>query len=80
MGKRGKDRRIRKAKRCKKRVESVHSIQAHIRKHGDERGYKPPCVAEPTGEQPGSNEKLEVLVRRVELGESLWNSEDVNPE
>ncbi len=80
MGIRGPDKKKRKARQRKKTMESVHSIHEHIKWYGDERGYIPPCVAEPTDEQPGSSRKLEVLRRRVECGEAMWNTKDVTPE
>ena len=80
MGIRGPDKTKRKTKKCKATLESVHSIHEHIKWYGDERGYVPPCVAEPTNEQPGSIRKLEVLRSRAERGESLWNSDDLTPE
>jgi len=61
-------------------TESVHSVHVYILNHGDDSGYKPPSVAEPTGELPGSKRKLEVLRTRVDRGEHLWNSEDITPE
>ena len=64
----------------KKTLASVHSIHEHIEWYGDERGYFPPCVAEPTNAQPGSMQKLTVLASRADRGEDLWNAADTQPE
>ena len=74
------DKNKRRWRRGKKTPESVHSIHEHMDWYGDERGYVPPSVGEPTSEQPGSAEKLKVLRRRADRGEALWNAEDIHPE
>ena len=80
MGIRGPDKTKRNAKRPRPTLASVLSIHEHISWYGDERGYIPPCVGEPTSEQPGSAEKLKVLRRRADRGEALWNEADMTPD
>ena len=44
--------------------------------YGDESRFRPKLPAKPTKHRPGSAEKVEVLRRRVEAGESLWHPDD----
>lgn len=56
--------------------EGCNIFQEILRKGHDE-DFEPSPAKFSTGELPGSQGKIEVLRRRVELGESLWHPDDL---
>lgn len=57
---------------------SEDSVFAQIDKYGDEGGWAGPKPAsEPAvGIRPGSQDKINLLCARAEMGEELWHPED----
>ena len=48
----------------------------HLRRHGTADSYTPESHPNPTNAAPGSSQKIEVLIKRLELGQDLWNDMD----
>ena len=48
----------------------------HLRRHGTADSYAPESHPNPTNAAPGSSQKIEVLIKRLELGQDLWNERD----
>jgi len=58
-----------------KREEHITIFQ-HIKKHGTGDEFSPEVQPNPTNAPPGSNRKIEILIKRLESGEDLWNPAD----
>lgn len=53
------------------------SIYDAIRRVGHDEDFVPVDAAEPTRLQPGTQERIDLMRRRAESGESLWHDEDL---
>lgn len=53
------------------------SIVDHIRQTGDCSGFAPKPASEPCSYRPGSEDKIQLLMARVEAGEELFHDDDV---
>ena len=80
MGMRGPDKKKRKTRRRSQCPDEITSIHEHVEWYGDEGGFHPHGVDEPTEECPGTQRKLEVLRERVDRGQGLWQPEDIKPD
>ncbi|MBA62124.1 MAG: hypothetical protein CMJ76_07125 [Planctomycetaceae bacterium] len=58
-----------------KREEHLN-IFRHIKEHGTGDEFSPEVQPNPTNAPPGSNRKIEILIKRLESGEDLWNAAD----
>ena len=58
----------------------MSSVFEHLTKHGHDAHFIEDFTVEiePTQAMPGSEEKVDVLRKRVELGAPLWHSKDRN--
>ena len=56
--------------------EEFHNLFEHMLKHGTGDSFQPESKPSPTNAPPGSNYKIEVLMKRLESGEDLWNNMD----
>ena len=53
-----------------------YNIFHHIQAHGNGEEFRPEDKPAPTNAAPGSNLKIDVLMKRLEAGEELWNDLD----
>jgi hypothetical protein len=61
-----------------KNNEELKTIFQHLANHGCENGYNTSFQPTPTNAPPGSKLKIEILMKRLELGQDLWNDMDRN--
>ena len=54
------------------------NVYEHLKLHGDDQEFEPTRKPKPTRVAPGSDDKVMLLRRRVELGEELWHDQDNN--
>lgn len=52
------------------------SVMDWVKCYLSEDAFIPRCKPKPTTAEPGSPEKMRVLMERVERGEELWHEED----
>lgn len=52
------------------------NIMQHIAASGDDENFDPPHACAPTLAPPGSQDKVEIMRMRVELGQPLWHPDD----
>ncbi|MCH2369345.1 MAG: hypothetical protein MK324_02265 [Pirellulales bacterium] len=58
-----------------KRKESYNLFE-HMLEHGTGNEFQPESKPSPTNAPPGSDYKIDVLMKRLESGEDLWNDRD----
>ena len=56
--------------------DEFYNLFEHMLKHGTGDSFQPEFKPSPTNAPPGSNYKIEVLMKRLESGEDLWNNMD----
>lgn len=61
-----------------KKNEEFNNIFKYLAEHGCETGYSTSFQPNPTNAPPGSKLKIEILIKRLELGQTLWNDLDRN--
>ena len=61
-----------------KKHEEFNNIFKYLAEHGCETGYSTSFQPNPTNAPPGSKLKIKILMKRLELGQTLWNDLDRN--
>jgi|TARA_X000001036_G_scaffold351498_1_gene332421 hypothetical protein len=56
--------------------DEFYNLFEHMLEHGTGDSFQPEFKPSPTNAPPGSNYKIEVLMKRLESGEDLWNNMD----
>lgn len=56
--------------------DEFYTLFEHMLEHGTGDSFQPEFKPSPTNAPPGSNYKIEVLMKRLESGEDLWNNMD----